>query len=449
MTVGRNDPCPCGSGRKYKRCHLAADTATNASSAREVTSPFHELDNHLVDEMGAYAAKRFAAEFLDEAAILQTYPEIGAQFAVPWLVYVAEFEGRPIIDWYIEERGWSLSRPATEWLAAQQKSWLSIWEVEDVDPGKAIVLHDLLTGERRTVHEVSASKVAKRHYALLGRIVDAGSVSLICGMHGIPLRPAQVAPVIETVRRALRRRTAVAPERLRESSIVWKMLNAWSDAIERFQTLPTLVNTDGDPLLLTQDRWSFAPAKRKEIVAQIETIEGTEAEESESGDVFIVVREGNRQHKDWDNTIIGRIEISDVAILSDTNSIARADALRLRIEEACQGLVHRGKRSHTDPTAALAQAPESPREPARTPTPEEQAIVLEYKERHYAQWLHDSIPALGGKTPREAARTKNGREKLETILKEIELTESHVPESARYNVHKLRRELGLQVGLEK
>jgi preprotein translocase subunit SecA len=20
--VGRNDPCPCGSGRKYKQCHL-------------------------------------------------------------------------------------------------------------------------------------------------------------------------------------------------------------------------------------------------------------------------------------------------------------------------------------------------------------------------------------------------------------------------------------------
>lgn len=22
--VGRNDPCPCGSGKKYKKCHLAA-----------------------------------------------------------------------------------------------------------------------------------------------------------------------------------------------------------------------------------------------------------------------------------------------------------------------------------------------------------------------------------------------------------------------------------------
>jgi uncharacterized protein YecA (UPF0149 family) len=21
MKVGRNDPCPCGSGKKYKRCH--------------------------------------------------------------------------------------------------------------------------------------------------------------------------------------------------------------------------------------------------------------------------------------------------------------------------------------------------------------------------------------------------------------------------------------------
>jgi uncharacterized protein YecA (UPF0149 family) len=24
--VGRNDPCPCGSGKKYKKCHGAAAT---------------------------------------------------------------------------------------------------------------------------------------------------------------------------------------------------------------------------------------------------------------------------------------------------------------------------------------------------------------------------------------------------------------------------------------
>lgn len=25
--IGRNDPCPCGSGRKYKHCHLGSDTS--------------------------------------------------------------------------------------------------------------------------------------------------------------------------------------------------------------------------------------------------------------------------------------------------------------------------------------------------------------------------------------------------------------------------------------
>ncbi len=32
-TAGRNDPCPCGSGRKYKKCHLDADAADARSRA--------------------------------------------------------------------------------------------------------------------------------------------------------------------------------------------------------------------------------------------------------------------------------------------------------------------------------------------------------------------------------------------------------------------------------
>jgi uncharacterized protein YecA (UPF0149 family) len=31
--VGRNDPCPCGSGKKYKKCHGAAVTAAAGASA--------------------------------------------------------------------------------------------------------------------------------------------------------------------------------------------------------------------------------------------------------------------------------------------------------------------------------------------------------------------------------------------------------------------------------
>ncbi len=34
MTVGRNDPCPCGSGKKYKRCHGALTIATDPKRTR-------------------------------------------------------------------------------------------------------------------------------------------------------------------------------------------------------------------------------------------------------------------------------------------------------------------------------------------------------------------------------------------------------------------------------
>ena len=33
--VGRNDPCPCGSGQKYKRCCREKDEAERAAAARE------------------------------------------------------------------------------------------------------------------------------------------------------------------------------------------------------------------------------------------------------------------------------------------------------------------------------------------------------------------------------------------------------------------------------
>ena len=36
--IGRNDPCPCGSGKKYKQCCLARDEAA-ARAARPAASP--------------------------------------------------------------------------------------------------------------------------------------------------------------------------------------------------------------------------------------------------------------------------------------------------------------------------------------------------------------------------------------------------------------------------
>ncbi len=33
-TTGRNDQCPCGSGKKYKKCHMAEDEVTRTASLK-------------------------------------------------------------------------------------------------------------------------------------------------------------------------------------------------------------------------------------------------------------------------------------------------------------------------------------------------------------------------------------------------------------------------------
>ncbi|MGA9652627.1 MAG: SEC-C metal-binding domain-containing protein, partial [Polyangia bacterium] len=37
-STGRNDPCACGSGKKYKKCHLADDQAA-ASAPPQAPDP--------------------------------------------------------------------------------------------------------------------------------------------------------------------------------------------------------------------------------------------------------------------------------------------------------------------------------------------------------------------------------------------------------------------------
>src|SRR5688572_13798241 len=39
MKIGRNDPCPCGSGKKYKRCCEPADRAAQAAQVTQAMQP--------------------------------------------------------------------------------------------------------------------------------------------------------------------------------------------------------------------------------------------------------------------------------------------------------------------------------------------------------------------------------------------------------------------------
>jgi hypothetical protein len=77
--------------------------------------------------------------------------------------------------------------------------------------------------------------------------------------------------------------------------------------------------------------------------------------------------------------------------------------------------------------------------------PEAQAYLLEAIRRHYEDWVDHPLPALDGKTSREAAKDPRSRQRLIDLLREMEYMDkrgSH-PGYEPYDWNKMRRRLGL------
>lgn len=439
--VARNAPCPCGSGRKYKKCHLPLEEATSDPLG-------HERDGRLVGVLGAHAEQRLGDRWT--AAVAAGWPQAfrddrnRIQLFVPWSVYECHVDGRTVLESYLAERGAALQPADRAWLEAQRRAWLSIWEVEELEPGTSVAVRDLLTGEARGVTERSGTRGLALREAILARVVDGDGVSIFCGCHPNPLPPREADRVVRAVRRRLRARGAVTGGQLKAPGASQVLIEKWEAAVKALgrRPPPRLANTDGEPLLLTTDHFEFAPAARAEIELRLAALEGVEGPERD-GDTtrFTVLRPGNAMHRSWENTVVGTIRLTAGTLAIETNSVRRADRVRESVERTCGDLVSRRGRTHVDPSAVLRKGG-APAE--RPPLTEDVARATRaWKEQHYADWVDERIPALGGLTPREAVRTASGRRKVEVLLKEIEHGESRLPEGERFDVRWLRRELAV------
>ncbi len=77
--------------------------------------------------------------------------------------------------------------------------------------------------------------------------------------------------------------------------------------------------------------------------------------------------------------------------------------------------------------------------------PEVQAEVAEYLRQHFSTWPEIKLPALNGKTPLQAVKTKDGREMVEALLLDIERRSGRTTlPLAPAIIVKLRSKLGLE-----
>jgi hypothetical protein len=113
------------------------------------------------------------------------------------------------------------------------------------------------------------------------------------------------------------------------------------------------------------------------------------------------------------------------------------------VRDACGHLLRDGERTTEEPPSMLAAARETTK-PTPRMTPREEVLLRQVKEAHYHDWIDQPIPALGGKTPRAAARSKKSRQALDLLLRDMENRENRLPERARFDVGWIRKELGLE-----
>jgi hypothetical protein len=189
--IGRNDPCPCGSGKKYKHCHQPIDEAAQAAK-RRLRNAFDTLLPQLIGaaqgrtEAIPTALERFwngkyTAEQLSE---LDDLEDRGADRFLTWFAFdYPQEDGRTLVEQLAADPGDEVTLNEEE--ATLIKEWASVrlrpYVVESVEKGLRITLRDLLDSSLRTVEDHAASKRVKVGEVLVTHILPAGDVNFIGG----------------------------------------------------------------------------------------------------------------------------------------------------------------------------------------------------------------------------------------------------------------------------
>ncbi|HSS03103.1 MAG TPA: SEC-C domain-containing protein, partial [Kofleriaceae bacterium] len=319
--VGRNEPCPCGSGKKFKRCHMDAVEASLPVAPR---AALQERDVRIVRDVLAFGARRFGTDAIARGVKDMVGERlVSRQLVDPLLAYTWSIDGKLLAAHFLDAQRARLDADDRRWIELQLASHLSVWEVLRVERGKGVDVVDLLSGERCFVHEVMGSETLAARDAILAR-VTVQDIAVFCGLHESPLGPAPADHVIASFRAgglAHGDRGAAA-----------RLIELWHEqllAAERKRTAPmTITNTDGHDVATVEDHFALAGGAFEPVFETLAAIEGVVVDERDrKGARLTFTRPGNALHAWWKNTIVGSARLTPARLVISTNSTERAEAL--------------------------------------------------------------------------------------------------------------------------
>lgn len=411
------------------------------SSARSAQPSFTKADyesafSKLLDYTRRIPPDPLVAELLDGQAEEWEMP-----MAIAFVAYGHRgADGKRVVDRFVSTRGRLLPAGEVAALLALQQARASLFEVEEVQLGVGLQLHDLMTDDHLHVREVSATAQLKKWDVLFAWVMTAGEQQEFTGASCIVPRAHldRVREVIDEELEAERDEHPGISNRDLIGSIAWAPLVSLRAAY-RDARMPQMRTTDDEELIFCKAYYRIHD--RAGALARLEDIPNLERDDE--GFTWIN-RKGNERMGPAPVTL-GRIDITDEALVLVTMSRERNARGRAMLEGALGSMVEHRADSIQDPEVAIKEHRASGRSAKSDEVPEDvqREVVGQYLRDYYARWLDDKIPALGGKSPRKAVRTKRGRAQVAELLKDIENGLQRQVGGDAVDVSALRNELGL------
>lgn len=468
---GRNDPCWCGSGKKYKNCHMRAD---------DIEASRILVHNNLIERLDMYGLQReFKSDFENAFKFFLGYefqtPDdqdsmIDFQRALDYFIHDYRLpDGKRVIERFAAEHGKHLSAEERALIKGWQHSRLTAFEVIAVERGVSMRLRDLVSGEEFDVREKRGTQDLNRWEIRISRLMRTGDHYEMGGATGMRL-PARYR---DWVRSFLSEQWTHYqfnhPESTYEdflhasSQLLIQFLD--EEVIPAMSTPPTVITAEGDVsefCKATFDVLDYTVALAG-LRGAVEFIENEEEDDaisfgwSEEGEALELLRAHGPafEHKPAMGEAQGGFRnLGHLSLTRETLSLevtsrrrleAGKDLLARRLGNAIQ---HREDeiKSVEELLAQMPKKPEEEIEQEEKELPEElEAMQAEMEAQFHRQWLDEKIPALENQTPRGAVKTFGRRVRVIRLLKEIEASESARVQRGKiaYDFTELKQQLGI------
>jgi hypothetical protein len=419
--VGRNDPCPCGSGRKYKKCCLlAATTPTGAYTQGERQSALVALGRfgwrHEFDGDRAAAEQRFwgALDLVPKDGQSEVM-EQGAAFFQDW--FTTDFRlanGRTLVELFLEREGRRLRSGELRYLERSRPSHLRPYEVVAVRLDEGFDLLDLWTRKRVPVRERLATHQVVQWNVLAARVtLGPDGVPVL---DGLPyLYPARAKDAIMKDLRGLHRkfRRRVPGDDVDFFKRFGFVFFLWWIEHVVLSSRPQLRTAEGDELVFAST--VFDVRDRETLDRALAS--HPDLSRQDDGSYAWFEPGGSEEFR----RRLGAFVFRDDRVVLETTSEPRAERGRAFLETLAGDAVRHRATGFESVEQAIKRRPAKPaREEAEIPPEVEAEIVHAYYDKHYRGWLDEPLPALRGQTPRDASQSKTGRPRVVALLKDLE-----------------------------